>query len=75
MRRRGPADAIGTAGGAPDPGPIRSEPGSLLEHVVVAVFGFDDEDRICYWGPGAHNLFGHEAASVLTRPAAQLFPN
>ncbi|KPI34019.1 putative PAS/PAC sensor protein [Actinobacteria bacterium OV450] len=61
-------------GDAQDPGPIRSEPGSLLEHVVVAVFGFDDEDRICYWGPGAQNLFGHEAGSVLARPASLLFP-
>ncbi|MFE2141511.1 SpoIIE family protein phosphatase [Streptomyces sp. NPDC059456] len=66
-----PSDRLGDA---QDPGPIRSEPGSLLEHVVVAVFGFDDEDRICYWGPGAQNLFGHEAGSVLTRPAALLFP-
>ncbi|MCJ1676665.1 SpoIIE family protein phosphatase [Streptomyces sp. APSN-46.1] len=66
---------------APDPpaverdlGPIRSEPGSLLEHVAVAVFGIDDEDRVCYWGPGAQSLFGHEARAVLSRPAAVLFP-
>ncbi|MGW2996223.1 hypothetical protein ACWDA9_32325 [Streptomyces sp. NPDC001193] len=66
-----PSDRLGDAD---DPGPIRSEPGSLLEHVVVAVFGIDDEDRVCYWGPGARNLFGHDAGSVLTRPAAVLFP-
>lgn len=66
-----PSDRLG---GADDSGPIRSEPGSLLEHVVVAVFGIDEEDRVCYWGPGAQNLFGHEAGSVLTRPAAVLFP-
>lgn len=61
-------------GGAQDPGPIRSEPGSLLEHVVVAVFGIDDEDRIRYWGPGAQNLFGYPADAVLDRPAGLLFP-
>ncbi len=61
-------------GGEQDPGPIRSEPGSLLEHVVVAVFGIDDEDRIRYWGPGAQSLFGHAADAVLSRPAGVLFP-
>ncbi|MET9962473.1 SpoIIE family protein phosphatase [Streptomyces sp. NPDC006326] len=61
-------------GGQADPGPIRSEPGSLLEHVVVAVFGIDDDNRVCYWGPGAQNLFGHPAEAVLGRPAALLFP-
>ncbi|MBT2407797.1 MULTISPECIES: SpoIIE family protein phosphatase [unclassified Streptomyces] len=61
-------------GGEADRGPIRSEPGSLLEHVAVAVFGIDDEDRVCYWGPGARYLFGHEAEEVLSRPAAALFP-
>ncbi|MFD0271685.1 SpoIIE family protein phosphatase [Streptomyces sp. NPDC127106] len=55
-------------------GPVRSEPGSLLEHVPVAVFGIDDRERICWWGPGARGLFGHEAAQALTRPAALLFP-
>ncbi|MCX4524191.1 MULTISPECIES: SpoIIE family protein phosphatase [unclassified Streptomyces] len=57
-----------------DPGPLRSEPGSLLEHVSVAVFGFDEENRVHYWGPGAQNLFGHEARSVLSRSASALFP-
>ncbi|MFD8986718.1 SpoIIE family protein phosphatase [Streptomyces goshikiensis] len=57
-----------------DPGPIRSEPGSLLEHVSVAVFGIDEDNRVAYWGPGAQSLFGHEAGSVLSRPAAALFP-
>ncbi|MFC6986314.1 PAS domain-containing protein [Streptomyces cirratus] len=61
--------------GDADPGPIRSEPGSLLEHVVVAVLGIDEEDRICYWGPGARSLFGHESAAVLDRPASTLFPD
>ncbi|MEV6686517.1 SpoIIE family protein phosphatase [Streptomyces sp. NPDC051130] len=61
-------------GGDADPGPIRSEPGSLLEHAVVAVLGIDDEDRICYWGPGARSLFGHDSAAVLDRPASMLFP-
>ncbi|MFH8572866.1 SpoIIE family protein phosphatase [Streptomyces sp. NPDC017993] len=50
-----------------------SEPGSLLEHVAVAVFGIDDENRICYWGPGAHDLFGHQAPDVLAKPGAMLF--
>ncbi|MGW7098108.1 SpoIIE family protein phosphatase [Streptomyces sp. NPDC054883] len=62
-------------GGEPDPGPVWSEPGSLLEHVPVAVLGIDDADRICYWGPGARGLFGHEAAAVLDRPATTLFPD
>ncbi|WP_405851187.1 SpoIIE family protein phosphatase [Streptomyces sp. NBC_00090] len=56
------------------PGPLWSEPGTLLEHVAVAVLGMDDEDRICYWGPGAQRLFGYEAADVLSKPAATLFP-
>ncbi|MFE2560567.1 PAS domain S-box protein [Streptomyces sp. NPDC059352] len=56
------------------PGPLWSEPGTLLEHVAVAVLGMDDEDRICYWGPGARRLFGYEAADVLSKPAATLFP-
>ncbi|MFD8984796.1 hypothetical protein ACFV0Q_33615, partial [Streptomyces sp. NPDC059564] len=55
-------------------GPIRSEPGSLLEQVAVAVFGIDEADRICYWGPGAQGLFGHAAPDILTHPAAGLFP-
>ncbi|MFB7356015.1 SpoIIE family protein phosphatase [Streptomyces gardneri] len=56
------------------PGPLWSEPGTLLEHVAVAVLGMDDEDRICYWGPGAQGLFGYEAGDVLSKPAAALFP-
>ncbi|UQX04251.1 SpoIIE family protein phosphatase [Streptomyces sp. RerS4] len=60
--------------GVSGPGPIRSEPGSLLEHVPVAVFGFDDLGRVRYWGPGAAHLFGHPAEAVLGRPAATLFP-
>jgi PAS domain S-box-containing protein len=56
------------------PGPLWSEPGTLLEHVAVAVFGMDDEDRICYWGPGALRLFGYEAADALSKPVAALFP-
>lgn len=74
---RGSADADGPAwgrGGEQGPEPLRSEPGSLLEHVSVAVFGIDDEGLIRYWGPGARNLFGHEAADVLSGPAAALFP-
>ncbi|MEV7725307.1 SpoIIE family protein phosphatase [Streptomyces sp. NPDC087917] len=55
-------------------GPIRSEPGSLLEHVSVAVFGLDEAGRICFWGPGARELFGYEATEALFRPAALLFP-
>ncbi|MER5873343.1 SpoIIE family protein phosphatase [Streptomyces sp. NPDC002044] len=54
-------------------GPFRSEPGTLLEHVAVAVFGFDDDGLVQYWGPGARDLFGHEAAAVLGRPGALLF--
>ncbi|MFH7598275.1 SpoIIE family protein phosphatase [Streptomyces racemochromogenes] len=56
------------------PGPIRSEPGSLLEHVPVAVLGFDTAGGVRYWGPGAQDLFGHPAATALSRPAAALFP-
>lgn len=55
-------------------GPIRSEPGSLLEQVAVAVFGIDEAGRVCYWGPGAQGLFGHAAPDILTHPAARLFP-
>ncbi|WP_433854642.1 SpoIIE family protein phosphatase [Streptomyces kronopolitis] len=54
-------------------GPLWSEPGSLLEHVAVAVCGIDDDNRICYWGPGAHDLFGYHSAEALTRPGAILF--
>ncbi|MGI5262086.1 SpoIIE family protein phosphatase [Streptomyces angustmyceticus] len=55
-------------------GPLWSEPGSLLEHVAVAVFGIDDDNRICYWGPGARDLFGYPAAEALSRPGALLLP-
>ncbi|MFD9220281.1 SpoIIE family protein phosphatase [Streptomyces sp. NPDC060064] len=57
------------------PGPLWSEPGTLLQHVAVAVFGIDDDDRICYWGPGARDLFGHDPAAVLRKPAGVLFPD
>ncbi|MGI5448089.1 SpoIIE family protein phosphatase [Streptomyces sp. CA-243310] len=70
-----PTDPPGGEGGEQGPEQLRSEPGSLLEHVSVAVFGIDDEGLIRYWGPGARNLFGHEAAEVLTEPAAVLFPD
>ncbi|MET7368217.1 SpoIIE family protein phosphatase [Streptomyces sp. NPDC005566] len=56
------------------PGPLWSEPGTLLEHVAVAVLGIDDRNEICYWGPGAQRLFGYAATDVLSRPAAALFP-
>ncbi|MFD0355387.1 PAS domain-containing protein, partial [Streptomyces sp. NPDC127110] len=69
-----PSEQAGGAGAAGAAGPIRSEPGSLLEHVAVAVFGMDGDGRIRFWGPGAQGLFGHEAADVLSRPAAALFP-
>ncbi|MEJ8661973.1 SpoIIE family protein phosphatase [Streptomyces sp. MS1.AVA.4] len=62
-------------GDATGPGVLRSEPGSLLEHVSVAVFGIDEDDRICYWGPGAQDLFGHDSAAVLAGPASVLFPD
>ncbi|MEU7116073.1 SpoIIE family protein phosphatase [Streptomyces sp. NPDC046182] len=64
----------GGSGDEQAPGPIWSEPGTLLEHVAVAVLGIDEEGRICFWGPGAQRLFGHEAADVLSRPASVLFP-
>ncbi|MEV0368804.1 SpoIIE family protein phosphatase [Streptomyces sp. NPDC050636] len=54
------------------PGPLWSEPGSLLEHVPVAVFGLDDDNRICYWGPGAQHLFGYHATEALSKPGALL---
>ncbi|MGW2274942.1 SpoIIE family protein phosphatase [Streptomyces yangpuensis] len=69
-----PSDRPGGAD-ADAPGPIRSEPGSLLEHVPVAVFGLDDEERVRYWGPGARHLFGHAPEEVLSRPASILFPD
>ncbi|MEV7568012.1 SpoIIE family protein phosphatase [Streptomyces tanashiensis] len=56
------------------PGPVWSEPGTLLEHVPVAVLGLDEEGRIHYWGPGAQDLFGYEAAEAIGRSAAVLFP-
>jgi PAS domain-containing protein len=61
-------------GEARAPGPIPSEPGSLLESVPVAVLGLDAAGRVRYWGPGAQELFGHPAATALSRPAAALFP-
>ncbi|MFE4306064.1 SpoIIE family protein phosphatase [Streptomyces sp. NPDC056891] len=64
----------GRPGDEQAPGPLWSEPGTLLEHVAVAVLGIDEDGRICYWGPGAQRLFGHGAADVLSRPAAVLFP-
>ncbi|MET7756489.1 SpoIIE family protein phosphatase [Streptomyces sp. NPDC005389] len=64
----------GRPGDEPAPGPLWSEPGTLLEQVAVAVLGIDEDGRICYWGPGAQRLFGHGAADVLSRPAAVLFP-
>lgn len=48
-------------------------PGTLLEHVPVAVFGVDDGDRVCYWGPGARDLFGYDSTAVLSEPGAVLF--
>ncbi|MFI1936180.1 SpoIIE family protein phosphatase [Streptomyces purpureus] len=61
-------------GGERGQAPLWSEPGPLLGHVAVAVFGVDEDDRICYWGSGAHTLFGHGSAAVLSRPASMLFP-
>ncbi|MFB6560146.1 SpoIIE family protein phosphatase [Streptomyces sp. NPDC056400] len=60
-------------GGEETHGPIWSEPGALLERVPVAVLGIDEHDRVCYWGPGARDLFGYEPGAVLTRPGALLF--
>ncbi|MET9604278.1 SpoIIE family protein phosphatase [Streptomyces sp. NPDC006512] len=59
-------------GGEQAQGPFRSEPGTLLEHVSVAVFGIDDQGLVCYWGPGAHDLFGHHAGEILARPGGLL---
>ncbi|MHA4779360.1 SpoIIE family protein phosphatase [Streptomyces sp. MSC1_001] len=74
MRGRGRRVSPNPPGEEQGPGPLWSEPGTLLQHVAVAVLGMDDEDRICYWGPGARRLFGYEAPDVLTKPAATLFP-
>lgn len=60
-------------GGEKSHGPFWSEPGTLLEHVPVAVFGLDDGDTVGYWGPGARDLFGYAAADVLARPGGVLF--
>ncbi|MGX1885894.1 SpoIIE family protein phosphatase [Streptomyces sp. NPDC055287] len=54
-------------------GPFLSEPGTLLEHVSVAVFGMNGDGLVCYWGPGAQDLFGYDATAVLSRPGAVLF--
>ncbi|MFD3698291.1 SpoIIE family protein phosphatase [Streptomyces sp. NPDC058646] len=60
-------------GGENAHGPIWSEPGTLLEHVPVAVFGLGDDHRIRFWGPGAQDLFGYDSPGALSRPGAQLF--
>ncbi|MFE5807102.1 SpoIIE family protein phosphatase [Streptomyces sp. NPDC056491] len=60
-------------GGEEIHGPIWSEPGALLERVPVAVLGIDDNDLVCYWGPGAGALFGYDPPAVLARPGAVLF--
>ncbi|MFD5145871.1 SpoIIE family protein phosphatase [Streptomyces sp. NPDC058401] len=60
-------------GGEETHGPFWSEPGAMLEHVPVAVFGMDEADLVCHWGPGARDLFGYESAAVLSRPGALLF--
>lgn len=60
-------------GGQEAHGPFRSEPGTLLEHVPVAVFGIDEGDLVCYWGPGARDLFGYDSTAVLSKPGAVLF--
>ncbi|WP_307665042.1 SpoIIE family protein phosphatase [Streptomyces sp. V1I1] len=62
-------------GGEKAHGPFWSEPGALLEHVPVAVFGIDDDNLVCYWGPGARDLFGYDSAAVLSKPGAVLFPD
>ncbi|MFB7463302.1 SpoIIE family protein phosphatase [Streptomyces sp. NPDC056224] len=66
-----PTDPLG---GERSPGLLRSEPGTLLEHVAVAVFGLDDQGRVRYWGPGAETLFGHPPEAVLAASADVLFP-
>ncbi|MEE1754650.1 SpoIIE family protein phosphatase [Streptomyces sp. SP18CS02] len=63
------------SGGEQAHGPLWSEPGTLLQHVALAVFGFDDDNRIRYWGPGAQELFGHDPRAVLSRPGSVLFPD
>lgn len=60
-------------GGEEAHGPFWSEPGTLLEHVPVAVLGIDDRDLVCYWGPGARDLFGYDSTAVLSKPGAVLF--
>lgn len=60
-------------GGADAHGPFWSEPGTLLEHVPVAVFGLDDGLHVRYWGPGAQDLFGYDSSDALSRPGARLF--
>ncbi|WP_327303234.1 SpoIIE family protein phosphatase [Streptomyces sp. NBC_01298] len=60
-------------GGEEAHGPFWSEPGALLEHVPVAVFGLDDGDLVSYWGPGARDLFGYDSTAVLSKPGAVLF--
>ncbi|MDQ0945272.1 PAS domain S-box-containing protein [Streptomyces sp. V1I1] len=41
----------------------------------MAVFGIDDDNLVCYWGPGARDLFGYDSAAVLSKPGAVLFPD
>lgn len=69
---KGPVVPSNGAGREQAPGSLRSEPGTLLEHVRVAVFGIDEDNRICYWGPGAQELFGHDPAGALARPTGLL---
>ncbi|MFJ8586455.1 SpoIIE family protein phosphatase [Streptomyces sp. NPDC093595] len=71
--RKGAPVAPDRSGDDKAPGPLWSEPGTLLEHVRVAVFGIGGDDRVCFWGPGAQDLFGHDSAAVLGRPAGVLF--
>ncbi|WP_435240394.1 SpoIIE family protein phosphatase [Streptomyces cucumeris] len=54
-------------------GPLWSEPGTLLERVAVAVFAVDESDRVCYWGPGAQDLFGYRSQEALSQPGEMLF--
>ncbi|WP_411104040.1 SpoIIE family protein phosphatase [Streptomyces sp. cmx-4-9] len=60
-------------GDEPVGGPLWSEPGTLLEHVPVAVFGLDGAHRVCSWGPGAQELFGYDSPGALSRPGGLLF--
>lgn len=48
---------------------------ALVEASGEAVIGLDHEGQIISWNPAATSLFGHDAASILGKPAKDLLPD